>query len=229
MYKSEKNVFWQSLVVTLAIFLIGIFLGLVLENWRYNNIEQLAKESEIDLIDIKLQSEIYSEDNFNCESAIRENINFAERIFEEANLLKKYEDASRLKEDIKIQHKKYDILRAMLLINSKRIKEKCNANYHDVVYFYQFNEPSIETKAKQRTFSNVLIDLKNEFGSEILLIPMAGDNDIISIKLILETYGISEEDLPIIVIDEKIKITEVTNVNDLKLVLEKKQDNIIKL
>lgn len=230
MFKSQKHVFWQALLVTIIIFGVGVIAGVIIENLRTSKISLLSQESEIDLLDIRLQNEIYSGESFNCESAIKENLNFAEKVFQEAKVLDKYERASRLIDSLKVQHKKYDILRAMLLINSNQIKEKCNADYYEVVYFYQYNEPSFETKAKQNVFSKVLEELKEKKGADVLLIPMAGDNNLASINLILAKYGISRSELPIILINGEIKINNIMNVEDLERVLDNKEDeNVIRL
>ncbi len=215
MFKSQKNVFWQALFVTILIFGIGVVAGIILEDWRTGNIDVLYQQSELDLMDVRIQTDIYSTGTFNCDKAVRENINFAERIYNEAKLLDRYEQASTLKEDIKARHKKYDLLRANLFLNSIKIKEKCNSSYYDVVYLYKYNNPSLNVKAKQNIFSKLLLELKSRRGNEILLIPMAGDNNLASIDIIKDKYGIVDEDLPVILINGKIKITELETIDEL--------------
>tara|TARA_Y100000310_G_C20639540_1_gene793102 strand:- start:630 stop:1283 length:654 start_codon:yes stop_codon:yes gene_type:complete len=210
---SQKNAFWQALVITIIIFGIGVLFGVILENMRTSQISDLYQQSELELLDIKLQSEIYSLGDFDCQKAVEENLNFANKIFEEARTLDKYESASRLTDKLKIHHKRYDLLRTNLLLNSIKIKEKCTNGYYEVVYFYQYNEASFETKAKQAVFSKLLVQLKEEKGYEILLIPIAGDNDISAVNLLLDEYNINE--LPTILINRKDKITEVQTAEEL--------------
>ena len=212
---SQKNVFWQALLVTIVIFGLGVFMGFVLENWRASRIDDFTQQSEIDLLDIKIQNDIYSKEIFNCEVAIEENLNFAEKIYEQAKIFENYEKASRFTEDLKIQHKKQDLLRTILLLNSIEIKEKCNASYYEVVYFYKYNNEELGLKAKQEIFSRLLSGLKENKGGDILLIPISGDDDISSVNLLLDRYGVSEEDLPIILINREIRITELENIEDL--------------
>ncbi len=211
---NQKHVFWQALLITVFIFGLGILTGFVLENWRTGKIDSLFQQSEINLLDVKLQNQIYAETNFNCNSAIQENIQFADRIYEEAKLLDRYETATRLSTSIFHEHKKYDLLRALLLLNSIKIKEKCNASYYEVVYFYNFNEQDLDKKAKQSVFSNQLRDIKEIKGREMLLIPIAGNLDVSSINLLMEMYNVNENELPVIVINKKIKITELKNIDD---------------
>ena len=220
MLTSQKHVFWQALFVTIIIFGVGIFVGVILENWRVSEVNTLAQQSEVHLLDIKLQNQIYTEEEFDCDIATAENINFADRIYEEAEILGRYEQASRLTQDIVVQHQKYDILRATLILNSEKIKQKCNASYHEIVYFYRYNELTTDEKSKQGVFSKMLTEIKEEKGSEVLLIPLAGDNDLSSITLLLDKYGLSQQDLPIIIIDHDIKITEIESVDDILKHLE---------
>lgn len=210
---SQKSAFWQAFIITIIIFGVGVGFGVVLEDWRTNEIANLYQESELDLLDIKLQSEIYSLGEFDCDKAVEENLKFADKIFEEAKKLDRYEQASRLTNDLKIQHKRYDLLRTNLLLNSIKVQEKCKEDYYEVVYFYQYEEPSYDIKAKQAVFSKILTELKEEKGYEILLIPIAGDNDITAVNILLDEYDI--ETLPTIMINRKDKITEIQTSEEL--------------
>jgi len=232
MFKSQKNVFWEALLVAILIFGIGILAGFVLENWRTGSIDLLSQKAELDLLDIKIQNDIFSFGEFNCEKAVIENLKFADRIFEESKILDRYERASRISEDIKVQHMKYDLLRTLLLMNSKIIKKQCNATYIEVVYFYLYDNEDVDIKAKQSVFSRSLAELKERKGSEVLLIPIAANIGASSISLLLDKYGISEVDLPIILINEDIKINEITSVEELENILNKEiqiDSEIIKL
>jgi hypothetical protein len=215
---SQKHVFWQAFFLAGIIFGIGILLGFTLESWRINRIENFYIHSETQLLDVKIQQEMFSAKKIDCKSAISQNIKFADDIFNEAKILERYEKASRLSDRIIFQHKKYDLLRTLLWINSMKIKDECNASYHNILYFYQYNDASIDKKAKQRVFSKILGELKEKRGSEVLLIPIAADNNLNSINLLLETYGIDE--LPLILIDEKIKITELKTVEEIDELIE---------
>lgn len=216
MFSSQKNMFWIAFTATLLIFGVGIVFGIILENWRIGNVDNLYQSSEIYLMDIKLQSEIYSSGYFNCENAVEENINFANRIYDEAKLLDKYESASTLSQELKIRHKKYDLLRANLWLNSIKLKNKCNTSYDEIVYIYKYENPSLDIKAKQEVFSRILSELKQESKNKILLIPFAGDIDSSAINLLLDQYSISKDELPIIILNGKTKISDVNSIEDLK-------------
>ncbi len=220
MFSSQKHAFWEALLVTILIFGIGVFIGVVLENWRTSKIDYFYQESEVKLFDIRAQSEIYALGGLDCGTAIDENLNFAGRIYEEAKTLERYEGAERLTDTLKLEHKKYDILRAILWINSIKIKKQCNASYHNVVYIYDYAEPSIDTKSKQAVFSRILFELKQKKGSKIVLIPMAGDNNLSSVSILMSRHNVTEQELPVILIDEKIKIAELQKVEEIEKLLK---------
>jgi hypothetical protein len=81
-------------------------------------------------------------------------------------------------------------------------------------YLYDYNNPRLDIKAKQAVFSKILGELKSKYGSEVMLIPIAGDNNLVSLNVLMSSYGVSEQDLPVILIDEKIKITDVESVSE---------------
>lgn len=205
--KSQKNVLWQALILSLIVFGFGIFMGFMLENSRVGKVSKMYAESELSLLDIKLQSEIYGLENIKCETAIKENVQFADRVYDEAKILDRFEASTRITDSIKLQHKKYDLLRTLFWINSIKIKDRCNASHHNIVYFYKYNEPNVDEGAKQAVFSRALQELKNKYGDKVMLIPIAADNNITSVNLLLETYDIKV--LPTILVDEKIKLTEL--------------------
>jgi hypothetical protein len=218
MVKSQKWTFFYALVLTLVVFNFGIFMGYMLEQSRINKVNTWYLEAEMDLLDLEIQKDAFDLMDLNCDILVEENIKFADKIYESALVIEKYEKASRINSEIIFQHKRFDLLRTLLWINSIKIKESCNSSYHNVVYFYQYNEPSIEQKSKQRVFSNFLYEVKQERGGEIMLIPIAGDNNHPSINILLDKYNI--EEFPVILIDEKFKISDIEKLEEIDNFLE---------
>lgn len=214
MEKSQKYIFLQALIITLIVFNLGIFFGYKLETNRIDKINEWYVNSELQLLDQKVQGDVFGFVDLDCDLLISENIEFADKIFEQAKTIENYFEASRLNKDIVIQHKRYDLLRTLLWANSMKIKERCDSDYHNVVYFYDYNEPTLDQKARQAFFSNLLTEIKNREGSKIILIPIAGDGDLSSIDLLLNSYGI--EKLPAILIDEEKVFYEVESVESIE-------------
>lgn len=211
---NQKYVFLYALLLTVFIFNFGIFMGYMLESSRVGKINTLYLNSEMDLLDQMIQKDTLNIMELDCELLIEENINFGDKIFEEALQIQKYEDANRINDEIIFQHKKFDLLRTLFWVNSITIKQKCNSSYHNLVYLYKYDNPTLEEESKQKFFSNLLQQLKEKRGNNIMLIPIAADNDISSVNLLMEKYEINE--LPVILIDETTKITEIQNLEDIE-------------
>jgi hypothetical protein len=214
MITHQKHIFLYALILTLVVFNVGIFLGYMLESSRVSKINSLSLDAELEILDQIAQKDSLSALNLDCSSLVQENINFGDKIFQEALQIQKYEDANRISGDILFQHKRFDLLRALFWMNSIEIKQKCSSSYHNVVYLYQYNNPSIAQNSKQKFFSQLLEQMKNDEGDKIMLIPLSGDNNISSINLAMKKYGITE--LPVILIDEKVKLTNVNDSKDLE-------------
>ena len=208
---NKKSVFWEALILAIFIFASGIFLGYLLEMNRTNDVITLYQQSELDMLDLKAQDSIMNLNNINCQLFFNEILDFADRTYNDAKLLERYEDANEISKGIMLQHKKYDLLRTSLWIDSIKLKEKCDINFTTVVYFYEYKSDDLEIKAEQTVFSKKLGELKEEFGSKVLLIPIAGNLEISSVDYILTEYNIIR--LPSILINENIKIDNLDSLS----------------
>lgn len=214
MLKNTKNVFWEALVLTVAIFIIGIFIGISFEESKLNEINQYYALSEIFLIDALALSSMADLNESSCENLIEYNVKFADRIYEEALLLEKYESSGKLTDDFLLVHQRYDLLRTLLWINSMKAEERCEGDFFTVVYLYEFRTSVLSQKAEQAVWSRILFDLKQEKGNEILLIPIAIDSDLTSLNALLSGFDIPS--YPVVIIDNKHIISEIKSVDGLK-------------
>jgi len=213
MESKNRHIFWEALVIAILIFGSGIFFGYLIESNRVSKILTLYQQTELDILDTRIQDEIISLNSLNCNQFFQETVNFADRIYNEAKLLEKYEGSNQLTDAITQQHKKYDMLRAQLWVNSIKLKERCNSSFDTVVYFYEYNTKSLDLKSEQSVFSNKLTQIKEEKGNSIIVIPIAGNLNINSINYLKETYNITS--YPVIIINEKIKIDSIEGLNDI--------------
>lgn len=216
---NSKHSFWQALVIALIIFWTGIMLGILFENNRTSKLENFYKSSETQIFDVQLTGNLLlNSPNQDCSIALLENIEFADKIYEEAKTLEKYDASNKITEDVVKLHSRYDLLRTMLWINAITLQEKCPNETNIVVYLYQYIEPSINTQAKQITVSKVTSDLKKKYGDKVLLIPIAYDTDVKSLSLLRSKYQLNE--FPVVMINQKNKINDLTTVEELEKYLE---------
>ncbi len=215
---NQKYVFLKALIVTIVVFNLGIYMGYKLESSRLDKINDWYSDAEMKLLDQRIQKDAFDLIDLDCEAVLEENIAFADSIFEDALKIAEYEKANKLGEGIVKLHERYDLLRTLFWMNSMRIKSKCGLDYFNVVYFYDYYNPTLEQESKQNFFSNLLEELKKEHGAGIMLIPISGDSESSSIKLLVEKYGISE--LPAILIDEQFIVTNPKTREDIEQYLK---------
>jgi hypothetical protein len=214
LFTNRKRVFWEALFLTLVIFLLGMLVGVAFESSKLSEINDYYIRSETSIMDAFALSTFLEIDLASCDTLKQSNLDFADNIYEEAILLEDYEQAGKITESMKIMHKKYDVLRTFLWINTIKTSEKCGREYNTVVYLYISEAEELTQRATQNVWSKILYDLKQDQGSNVLLIPLAVDKELVSLDSILKAYNISE--YPAVIINEETVLTEIVSVEDLK-------------
>ena len=207
MLKSKKHVFWEALLVTIVIFLAGLFIGMLVETSNSSKIYDLYLQSEISLGDATATSRLIETKDLDCETIKESNIEVANRIYEEAKLLELYEDAGKLTESMKLLHKKYDLLRALLWTSNQKSLERCE-NYNLVIYLYDYETEDTNKKAIQNVWSKILQDMRTQ-SHNFLLLPIAANQDLTTIEYLMDEYNV--EQLPAIVINNEHVIYEMSD------------------
>tara|TARA_Y100000310_G_C20628418_1_gene787224 strand:+ start:997 stop:1671 length:675 start_codon:yes stop_codon:yes gene_type:complete len=214
MVKPQTDLFWKALIFTIIIFVIGVYLGIVLEESRLGAVQEEFDDLVIRWGDLRLQSYYYqSIDEISCEEAIDENLKFGDRVYEDGLLLEEYEQANRLTDKLEFEKKKYNLLKTEFYINSLVLKDKCNANYDVLVYFYLDGTEDLDLGAQQSTVSRVLGEVKEQYGPNLILIPLAADMDISVINILLDSYNI--ESFPSIWLDSGVVLEGVHSLEDI--------------
>lgn len=215
MVGQTKYTFLSSLVITIIVFVIGLVIGFAIESNRIDRTELALLNSEISLLDEQIRGRNIDVFNVSCELAVVNTFEFADRIYEEALLLEKYDASSKFTDELEIVHKKYDLLRTLLWAHSIETKTECPSyQYHNVVYLFDYASEDFDQKARQAAFSRLLADIKGDYGRSVLLIPIASNLDLESVELIKEKYGVVEA--PAIIIDEEKVITEDVTFSELE-------------
>lgn len=205
--KRNKYSFLQALIVTIIIFAVGLIFGFFLESFRADKTQNLLLNSEINLQDEQLRNSVISNFNLSCEDSSESLFNFANKIYEEAVQLEEYDKTTKFTDSLFLMHKKYDLLRMMLWIESANIKKHCKPDFHTIVYIYDYKTEEVDKVSMQNFYSKALIDIKTKYPNEILLIPIAGNTNLESVNLALKSHNITE--IPCIIIDDTKKITGV--------------------
>lgn len=213
MLENKKHVFWQAFLISILIFFLGFVFGVYLEQLRIDEINTVLYQSEVSLIDSLSQSILLQSKNISCIDLSDVTLRFADKIYEEARILEQFDDANKLTDSIKILHKKYDLLRTLLWMNTINIKSNCK-DINTVVYLYIYDTDDIDLRAKQIVWSRILQDLKEQEGGNIVLVPIAVDNDITTLDYLLRSYNIDQ--FPSVMINERHIIYDLKKVEELK-------------
>lgn len=212
--KSPKHVFWEALLITIVIFMLGLLVGVAFEKRNINLVEEYYSKSEISMMDIFVFQKLIEDKEYNCEILINTTIDLADKIYEEAKLLQIYEDSNILTEGMILTHKKYDLLRSFVWLNSIKIDKECQNEFTPLVYLYEYNTKEISIKAEQVVWEKILKEVKEKYGRKIVLIPIAVNNNLSSIDIIISKFKIKE--FPAIIIGEDVVIDELTSSEELE-------------
>jgi len=215
MVEIQKDVFWKAAVITLIVFSLGVLLGYLLEENRISEIQNEYKQVEMEWADAKLQSVYYYQllNPEYCDIAIESNINFADKVYQQGLKLERYEKANKLNNEMVYEKQRYALLKLEFWMNSVILKDKCKADYNNVVYFYK-DQSSIAENSAQEAQSKILLELKNKYAQKVMLIPLPIDMDIATINIIKDIYNI--EKVPTIFINEKIKLENVNSLQEIE-------------
>jgi hypothetical protein len=212
--RNSKHAFWQALVFTIVIFGLGFVLGFFLETYRADQVSFDVLNSEIDLLDEQLRNRVIDNFEIDCNIAIENTFEFADSIYYEALSLEKYDEAAKFSKQLKPIHKRYDLLRTMLWTESIDLRERCDREFHTIVYLYAYDSDDLEVEAEQLYLSNILLDLKEKYEKKVLLIPIAANLELSSVDLIKNKYKI--EELPAIIIDEEVILYDIESFEELE-------------
>lgn len=197
----NKNAFWQALIFTVIVFGFGIIMGFFIEDHRANIVNSNLLDSEISLIDEQLAVKSIADFNLSCDSSVNKIFYFADDVYRNALKLEEYDGASTFTQQLTALHKRYDLLRLTLWLESVKIRKNCKSDFHTVVYLYDYKTEDFDKQAKQVYYSRILGEIKDKNKENILLIPIAVNMNLSSVDLAVSQYDISS--FPAIIIDEE--------------------------
>ena len=210
-----KSIFIKSMMITVAIFVMGFLIGYYLDLSGLDSTKQRLTEIDNLWNDARLLESYMEKFSSNtteyCDFLFDENLKIAERIYEEGLEVERSEESNRftLSEFI-IEKRRYALLDLQFWVNSINLKELCGDDFSTVVYFYsQFNKTS-----EQKFQDRVLWDLKQKCGPEIIYITFPMDMDISTLEFVKNIYGIDR--IPSILIDESILLESPISMTQLE-------------
>lgn len=208
-----KDVFLKAGVITIAVFLIGLYFGYILDNMRVEELRGSITQIDNLWNDVRLMQsyiEKFSNRTDYCSFLLEENLKVADKIYDEGLKVEEYENSNRFAPLLAVEKERYALLDMQLWINSIDLKNLCNGNYSTVIYFYSQYNKTIEQNFQDR----VLWDLKQECGPKIIYITFPADINISTIEVVKNIYGI--ESIPSVLINEEILLNSPVTMRELE-------------
>lgn len=218
MLKSKKHVFWEALLVAIVIFVFGFLLGIGYESSNLSKINDFYLSSEIDLADELAIVQLMNKGNYDCEILQKTNVELADKVYKQAVLLEDYESAGVITDSMKLMHKKYDILRTFIWLNTFTSELECKENYTTIVYLYEYETKDLIKNARQNVVSKILKEIKMKYPDNMILLPISANQDISSLNLITSNFEISE--YPAVIINNEHVVTNIEHPSDIEQFLE---------
>ncbi len=184
-----KKVFVQTLIISLFIFSTGFYLGDYIESQRADYIQDLSFKSETNRLDLNTQISMF--DKLDCDTIRSETIKLADDTYFDAIELEQMEESEVYSDKLYEIHRKYDLTRAIIWKITDD-QSRCFEDYNIIVYLYQYLDPGYESAIKQEYFASLTGEIKTNYDNTIL-IPIAYDTEINSLKLMMNILELDDE------------------------------------
>lgn len=188
-------------IITLGVFLLGLFLGLTIEGKRVNYIESAGKRQNLDFSSLQLQYAFIDQlsQEKNClavQKTFEQNINNLEST--RIRLENFGRDATLNKNELDILKNEYILAQIRYWLLAERTRTLCGSDIVSILYF--FSDESECSDCEKQAF--VLTYLKKKFKDRLLIFSFDSkfDNEPM-IPLLKNTYNVTA--YPTIVIESR--------------------------
>ena len=192
--KINRTRFFLAFIFTIAIFLIGTWFGQNMLKSKFSEIEEMQNDFRTDMVTIENEYMLLAQNPcflLNSSKFASELYLMGERLeFMEESYGKYNKDVLKLKEY-------YSLLEMRCWLFLKEIKEKCNYDIKTILYFY--SNRACNRCAEQ---GYILTFLRNSH-PELNIYSFDVDIDNSALDILKESYGVSSETLPFIVLENK--------------------------
>ena len=197
----SKDKYILAGIITFLIFSLGLTLGIVLEDQRYDFVEEINKDQEIRYLSLQLQYLYLSSfSNYNncpiLSTTLKETIADLSDSLGEVIAYQEEENGISSKEKVIVQRQYIlDNLRYWLL--ARESKQKCDLDIVPILYFYTEECPSCPNQG------TILSHFKNIFGDKVLIFPINLDlrEEEPMVEIVMNQFNISR--YPSLIVNNK--------------------------
>jgi hypothetical protein len=215
----QINIHIRPAIIAIFIFLIGLMIGIAIDNYRVSQVRKTISESEIRWNDaLLLNQHLEKLGNISCDLALDENLKYNDAIYTYGKQIEKTIEATTFTPELEQEWTRYNLLQVQFWFNSIELKERCGFDYHNVVYISREKSTTNGEKIDNKLQSSILLNLKEKCGNKIMLIPLTADVDLIVTDSVIKQFDIIE--YPSVIIDEKYVFQGLTTIEELENIVK---------
>lgn len=193
-----------TFIVSLLIFIVGLLIGITLENERQKFLESQFQEYRDNLENMYLQYALIEQGDFNCSIYPELLHQLYTDLDSTGELLEKYQAEGKFFEpEFKQLKRTYTTTSARTWVLLEKIKTKCPGDYATVLYFYSSD------KCDDCESEGVVLDsFKKRYGMKIMIFPIDADYQHPVVHALTTLYNVTT--VPTVIINRKIKLEGIT-------------------
>jgi len=199
--KISKEKYLLAAFITLAIFLLGMFLGLVIEGKRLGYMQSVADQQKLEFGSLQLQYQYITElgEEKSCPAVLATFEKYMETLVKSQERLTGYENDAKInKDEFRLLKQDYTQAELNFWLLSKKVKDICKKDVVNILYFYSSDTQCPDCEKQ----SFILSYLKQKFQDKLLVFAIDETLDIEPmVNILKETYNITK--YPSLVIEDK--------------------------
>lgn len=165
--KISKSRYFLAFLITLAVFILGLLFGLVIESKRIQLVELQYQQQNLDFNSLQLQYQfvdLFGEEK-NCEALKKTFEESIENLENTRNRLESYlQDSSLNKDEFNSLKREYTLAQIRFWLLTRKTKDICGLE-HAVIFYFYADDSQCSQCADQ---AYVLTHLKNKLGALLL-------------------------------------------------------------
>lgn len=210
-----KTYLLKPAILAVFIFLIGVMIGIAIDNYRLSGVRKSISESEIRWNDARLLNlHLTNLGEGYCDLALEENLAYNDEIYQYGSKIEKTIEAARFTPELEQEWRRYVLLQTQFWFNSIELKEKCGFDYYNVVHIYRMKNSTTGEEINNKIQSSILLDLKEKCGRKMMLIPLTSDVNLMVMDSIIKSFNISN--YPAVIVDEKYVFQDLATMKELE-------------
>ncbi len=212
--KIRKDILISAIIITVCIFLIGLYIGKIWDNFRTDNVESNLFDNDLNLLSILVSQEFSSHFNItDCELIGGRLSSMSYDLYQVGKRLSDYENKNLFdKKEYNYLKTQYFLSEIKLYMHYLDFKKSCDSNQNIILFFYDIDDIDSERQGY------VLDKLVEREDVNLRVFSIDRQHEEATINMIKDFYGIKKS--PTMIINNGLKEEGFYNINDVLVFIE---------